>query len=146
MGHNTGPIKDQIKDYVSKYVSCDEKSAALNDERTEIRAKVEELGLDTKAFQDAVARCKKDRKKKEGYDESMKVIVDALGEMNMDDLFSWQDNREAKKAKEREDKAKKREEEKKKADEFKPAAERKPKPGKVISGKDAAAGETVGNA
>lgn len=137
IGHNLTSTKDQIKTFVGQYVKCDEKSQELNDERADIRAKVEELGLDTKAFQDAVSRAKKDRRKKEGYDESMAVIKDALGEMNHDDLFAYMDKREEEKEKAREAKAK----EKAKADEFKPAAERKPKNSKVISGKDAAAGE-----
>lgn len=141
IGHNSTSTKDQIKTFVGQYVKCDEKSQELNDERAEIRAKVEELGLDTKAFQDAVSRAKKDRRKKEGYDESMAVIKDALGEMNHDDLFAYMDKREEEKEAARAAKAKEREKEKAKADEFKPAAERKPKNGKVISGKDAAAGE-----
>lgn len=136
-GHNSKSTNEQLKTYVAQYVKCDERSMELNNERTDIRGKVEELGLDTKAFQDAVARAKKDRRKKEGYDESMKVMTEVLGNMNQDDLFAYLDKREEEKEKAREARAK----EKAKADEFKPAAERKPKNGKVISGKDAASGE-----
>jgi len=139
IGHNSASTKDQIKAHIAEYVKCDEQSQVLNDKRTDIRGKVEELGLDTKAFQDAVSRAKKDRRKKEGYDESLKVIVEALGDMNQDDLFAYLDKREDEKEKAREAKAKEREKQKAKDDEFKPAAERKPKP----SGKDAAAGETA---
>jgi len=137
IGHNSASTKDQIKDFVAKYVKCDERSQELNDDRAAIRTKVEELGLDTKAFQDAVSRAKKDRRKKEGYDESLKVIVEALGEMNQDDLFAYMDKRE-------EEKEKAREAKKEKADKFKDAPDRKPKNAKVVSGKDAASGEKPG--
>lgn len=140
-GHNSKSTTEQLKTYVAQYVKCDEKSMELNNERTEIRSKVEELGIDTKTFQDAVAGAKKDRRKKEGYDESMKVMTEVLGDMNQDDLFAYLDKREEEKEQARAAKAKEREKEKAKADEFKPAAERKPKNSKVISGKDAASGE-----
>lgn len=125
IGSNSQPTKDRIKDFVAAYVACDEKSAEINDERAGIRERVKDLGLDTKAFQDAVSRAKKDRSKKEGYDESMQIIVEALGEMDQDDLFSFIDER-------REEKERLREEKKAKADEFKPAAERAPKNGKSV--------------
>ena len=128
IGHNVFSTKEQIKQYVAQYVHCDEQSQLLSDERLKIREKVSELGLDTKAFQDAVSRAKKDRKKKDGYDESLRIIVEALGELNHDDLFAYIDRRELEKEKAREA----REKAKEKADEFKAAPDRKPKNAKAI--------------
>jgi len=131
IGHNT---VDQLKDAIAKYVNCDEESAKLNDKRAEIRSKVKDLGLDTKAFQDAISRLKKDRSKKDGYDESLATIngvIDGMGGAK-DDLFSWMDARQLAKEKAREESKKAREAEAKKNDEFKPATERKPKNEKTL--------------
>lgn len=127
VGNNIQPTIEQLKELVGKYVNCDEESAKLNDKRAEIRGKVKDLGLDTKAFQDAIGRLKKDRTKKDGYDDTIKVMNQALGDMGEGDLFAWMDVREAAREKERADKKAAREAEAKKADEFKPATERKPK-------------------
>lgn len=140
-GHNSASTVEQLKEHVARYVQCDQRSQELSDERTEIREKVADLGLDTKAFQDAVNRAKKDRRKKEGYDESMKVMTDVLGDMNQDDLFAYLDKRERAKEEERAAKAKEREKANKEA---KAANEKE----KKVTGKDAAAGEglTTGEA
>jgi len=139
IGHNIKATQEKIKDYVHQYVDCDARSQEINDERADIREKVSDLGLDTKAFQDAVSRAKKDRKKKEGYDESMAVIKEALGEMDMDDLFAYIDEREEAKAAAKEEKKAAKAKEKEKDDEYKAAPDRKPKSGKSVGEQQAKA-------
>lgn len=123
-GHNK---EDRIKELSAKYADCDRKSAELNDERTAIRNEIKDLGEDSKAFQDNIARLKKDRRKKQGYDESFEFIRGIVGQISQDDLFGWMDDRDAKKQAERDAKSKAREAQKAKDDTFKPAPERKPK-------------------
>lgn len=127
IGHNSA-TDDQLKEHVANYIQCDQKSQELSDSRAEIREKVEELGVPSKAFQDAVSRAKKDRRKKEGYDEGLATMTRVLGDMDQDDLFSYMDKRE-------EAKAAQRAEQKAKADAFKKAEDRAPKDGKVVSTK-----------
>lgn len=141
IGHNSeANVKDRIQELAAQYAKCDEASQELNDERAEIREEIKDLGLDTKAWQYEIGRAKQSLKKREGYDESAAVIRDALGDMKMEDLFAHVLRRDKEKAEEREARKNER---KAKNDEFKPATERAPKAGKVISGKDAAAGEAV---
>lgn len=137
IGHNSEKTTDRIQALAVRYAKADEQSMALNDERAEIREEIKDMGFDTKAWQDEIKRAKNSLKKREGYDESASVIRSAIGKMDMEDLFEHVLRREREKEQARE--AKKAE--KAKDDEYKPAAERKPKAGKVISGKDAAAGE-----
>lgn len=124
IGHNSA-TDEQLKEHVANYIQCDQKSQELSDTRAEIREKVEELGIPSKAFQDAVSRAKKDRRKKEGYDEGLATMTRVLGDMDQDDLFSYMDKREEEKAKARADK-------KAKDDAFKKAEDRAPKEGKVV--------------
>lgn len=132
IGDNSKVLKEQIQKMAVDYAKCDEESMKLNDRRAEIRQKVKDLGLDTKAWQDEIGRMKADMKKKEGYDESRAVIQDALGDMVAEDLFAHVARREAEKEAAREAKRKERESEKEKADTFKPATERKPKAAKSV--------------
>lgn len=138
IGHNSGTegVKDQIQDLAAKYAKCDEASQELNDERAEIREKIKDMGLDTKAWQYEINRAKQSLHKREGYDESASVIRDALGEMKMEDLFAHVLRRDKEKADDREARKSER---KAKADEFKPATERAPKASRLVSGQDAAA-------
>lgn len=124
IGHNSA-TDEQLKEHVANYIQCDQKSQELSDTRAEIREKVEELGIPSKAFQDAVSRAKKDRRKKEGYDEGLATMTRVLGDMDQDDLFSYMDKREEEKAKARADK-------KAKDNAFKKAEDRAPKEGKVV--------------
>lgn len=144
IGHNSGEDsqKEKIQELMAQYAKCDEASQELNQERAEIREKVRDLGLDTKAWQYEIQRAKQSLKKREGYDESTDVIRDAFGEMKMEDLFAHVLRRDKEKAEQRETRKTER---KQKADEYKPATERAPKNAKVITGKDAAAGEGVDN-
>lgn len=141
IGHNSEKTKDRIQALAVRYAKADEQSMALNDERAEIREEIKEMGFDTKAWQDEIKRAKNSLKKREGYDESAKVIRGAIGEMDMEDLFDHVLRREREKEEARAEKKSAKAKEKAKDDEYKPAAERKPKNGKVVSGKDAAAGE-----
>lgn len=141
MGDNG--LDEQLKELVMQYVGCDERSTELNDERNDIRKKVVNLYGDeaSKAFQDEIARLKKDRRKKEGYDEARAEINRVIGTMDKDSLFAWQVARDDAKAKAKE--AKRQEEEdarnadkaekKAKDEEYKPAAEREPKSVKFIA-------------
>jgi hypothetical protein len=138
MGDN---IHDQIRDAAYRYSESLKRSAEENDYRAGIRDEMEGIGLDTKAFQDRISRMKKDLNKKEGYDEADNVIKEALKDDTPEDLFKWQIQREEKKREEQEARKAEKEEQKAKDDEYKPAPERKPKQGKSVSGKDAAAGE-----
>ncbi len=135
IGHNSDGLEDKIQEAFVEYANCDEESAVLNKKRAEIRGKVEEWGIDRKAFHDQYIRAKRKRNEKEGYDESAQVCKEALNKMDQIDLFEFVDRmKEERKAK----KAAKAKAAKAKDDEFKPAHKRKPKP---VSGKDAAAGE-----
>lgn len=132
MGEIGSNLENEIKELTAKYVACDEKSALLSDERKKIRDRIEELGHDTKAFQDKISRLKKDRKKKDGYDESYKVLSTIIDNMDTDDLFAWQDRREAEKEAAKEARKKERDEARAKADSYKSAPERKPKNSKSL--------------
>lgn len=129
MGHN---IEEKIKDAAYRYSETLEKSAELNDARSQIREEMKDIGIDTKAFQDHISRMKKELSKKEGYDESFKIIASALKDDGPENLFSWFVARQEAKEEEREKRKEEKEKEKEKADEYKPAAERKPKNGKSI--------------
>lgn len=128
IGDNSKIINQKIQEMAADYAKADEESMKLNDKRAEIRKRAEELGLDTKAWQDMIGRAKRDLKKKDGYDESCAVIQSALDGLNMEDLFAHVARREAEKEAAREARKAEREAEKAKNDEFKPATERKPKP------------------
>lgn len=123
-------VDDEMKEIIAKYVDCDRRSAEINDERAELRDRVKELGHDPKALQDNVARLKKDRRKKQGYDESHEFIRGIVGTFTQGELLGWMDEREIQKQKARDERNAK-------ADSFKPAPERKPKEGKVIKSKAA---------
>lgn len=139
MGHN---IDDKAKKIIADYSESLARSAEENDIRKDLRDQWEELGQDTKALQDGISRSKKSLKLREGYDESMAYFNKLHDEMGgSENLFSWVVEREEEKQKERDAKKAEREKQKAKDDEYKPAAERKPKNGKVVSGKDAASGE-----
>lgn len=127
IGDNSNALKEQIQKMAVEYAKCDEESMLLNQKRGEIRDKAKELGLDTKAWQDCIGRLKADMKKKEGYDESVAVINDALEDMVAEDLFAHVAKIERQKEEAREAKRKEREAEKVKNETFKPATERKPK-------------------
>lgn len=134
MSNSGSNYDDKIKELVAQYVKCDEESAVLNDKRAEIRAKVKDiLGEEaSRALQDEIARLKKDRKKKEGYDEARAEVNRIIGMMDADSLFAWQVRREAEKEAAKEAKRKEREKEKASAETFKPATERKPKNEKTL--------------
>lgn len=144
MGDNG--LDEQLKELVMQYVGCDERSAELNDERNDIRKKVVNLYGDesSKAFQDEIARLKKDRRKKEGYDEARAEINRVIGTMDKDSLFAWQVARDDAKSKAKEAKRQEEEdarnaakaEQKARNEEYKPAAEREPKPVKFIAPKE----------
>lgn len=131
IGDNSKVLKEQIQKMAVDYAKCDEESMKLNDRRAEIRQKAKDLGLDTKAWQDCISRLKSDMKKKEGYDESVVVINEALDEV-AEDLFAHVARREAEKEAAREAKRKEREAEKAQNETFKPATERKPKAAKSV--------------
>lgn len=127
VGDNSAGLKAQIQSMAVDYAKCDESSMLLNQKRAEIRDRAKSLGLDTKAWQDCISRMKSDMKKKEGYDESVLVIKEALGEMIAEDLFAHVAKMEREKEEAREAKKKERESEIEKNETFKPATERKPK-------------------
>lgn len=141
IGHNSKDLEVKIQEFFVEYAECDEASAVLNKKRADIREKVEELGLDRKAFHDQYMRAKRKLREKEGYDESAQICFEALNKMDQGELFDFVDRMKEEREAAKEAKKKEREEAKAKDDEYKPAAERKPKGGKVVSGKDAAAGE-----
>ena len=136
-------VKDFIIEMAVEYAKCDKESQKLNDRRKDIRDKMEDKGLDKKAWQDAINRAKKSLKKRDGYDESLDTINKALGQLDMDDLWSHvidrdkakEAARDAKKAEAKKAKAK----EKAKDDEFKAAPERKPSNVKSIGEQQAEA-------
>ena len=132
VGHNLSKLKEDIQAMAVEYAKCDEESQKLNDKRAEIRTKAKDLGLDTKAWQDEIGRAKRDLKKKDGYDESAQIIREALGDMDMDDLFSHVLKREAEKEAAKEARKKERDEARAKADSYKSAPERKPKNAKSL--------------
>lgn len=139
MGHN---IDEKAKKIITEYSESLSRSAEENDTRKELREKWEELGHDTKALQDGISRSKKSLKLREGYDESMAYFNKLHEEIGgSESLFSWVVKRDEEKQNERDAKKAEREKQKAKDDEYKPAAERRPKAGKVVFGKDAAAGE-----
>lgn len=142
-GHNSNARTEDIQALAVRYADADEKSQELNDERSEIREKIKDMGLDTKAWQDEIKRAKGSLKKREGYDESANEIRSAIGQMDMEDLWSHVIERADRLEKEREEKRAAKDKEKKSADEYKAAADRKPKNPKIITGKDAASGEKV---
>lgn len=73
IGHNSKDLEAKIQEFFVEYAECDEQSAVLNKKRADIREKVEELGLDRKAFHDQYMRAKRKLREKEGYDESAKI-------------------------------------------------------------------------
>ena len=125
-------VKDFIIEMAVEYAECDKESQALNDRRKEIRDKMEDKGLDKKAWQDAINRAKKDLKKRDGYDESLTTINNALGQLDMEELWSHVIEREEAKEAAREERKKAKAAEKANDDEYKPAPERKPKAVKSI--------------
>lgn len=153
IGHNSKEFEEGLQKLVVDYVDCDRQSMELNDKRADLRELAErKYGLDKGAFQAEIARTKRELKQRDEYDESVKTMRGVLKQMDMEELWSHVIEREEAKTKareeEKEEKAKKKaaakkaaEEQKAKDDEYKPAAERKPKAAKVVSGKDAAAGE-----
>jgi len=104
IGHNSDTIKEKIQQMAVDYAKCDEESQVLNEQRADIRARADELGLDTKAWQNEINRIKQSLKKKEGYDESAAVIRDALGEMKIEDLFEHVIRKDKEKREAREEK------------------------------------------
>lgn len=130
IGDNSQGLKEQIQKMAADYAKCDEQSMLLNQKRGEIRDRAKALGLDTKAWQDCISRLKSDMSKKDGYDESVAVINDALEDMVAEDLFAHVAKMERQKEEAREAKRKEREAEKEKNETFKPATERKAKPAK----------------
>lgn len=127
-GHNSKHIEETLQEMAVQYAKCDEASMELNDKRKKIRDTVADLGIDTKAWQDEIGRMKRDVKKKDGYDEAVKVIRAAFKDMIAEDLFAHVAKKEKEKEEIRNAKIKERED----------AKAAKPK---KATGKDAAAGE-----
>jgi len=88
IGDNSDGIKENIQQMAADYAECDKDSGAINDKRKDIRDRAETLGIDKKAWQDEISRMKKSLRKKAGYDESVAVVRDALGDLDAEDLFS----------------------------------------------------------
>jgi len=132
IGHNSEARQDKIQALAARYAETHKASQELNDERAEIREEVGEMGLDKKAWQDQINRAVQNLKKRDGYDESSKEISDALGQMDMEQLWSHVAERKARKEKEREDRKAAREKEAATNDKYKAAPDRKPKEGKVL--------------
>lgn len=139
IGHNVDKLKEQIQEMAVDYAKCDEESQKLNDKRAEIRERAAELGLDTKAWQNEINRAKQSLKKKDGYDESASIIREALGDMDMEDLFEHVLRKEKEKEEAKKKKAEERKKEKAADDKFKAAPDRKPGPVKSVGEQQAEA-------
>jgi len=104
-GIGDNSVGETIQGLAVRYAKCDEESQVLNDERTDIRKVIAGMDLDTKAWQHEITRAKNSSKKKrEGYDESVATIRDAIGQMDVSELWSHVEEREEAKVKAREDK------------------------------------------
>jgi len=87
IGDNSEAVTENIQKLAVRYAKCDEESGVLNDERKEIRDVIQGMDLDTKAWQHEITRAKNSLKKREGYDESANTIRDAIGQMDMEELW-----------------------------------------------------------
>lgn len=114
IGHNSESRIEAIQELAVKYAKTHEESQKLNDERAKIRATIKDMDLDTKAWQDQITRALQDLKKRDGYDKSAEEISEALGQMDMAQLWKHVFEREERKNAERQ--AKKEAKEKEKAD------------------------------
>ena len=103
-GIGDNSIVEKIQGFAVEYSECDEKSQELNDKRKSIRDRVKGLDLDPKAWQDAISRAKNTLKKRDGYDESLAVINNAIGQMDMAELWGHVERRKEAQQKAREDK------------------------------------------
>lgn len=108
IGNNYDKLKEQIQEMAVDYAKCDKESQILNDKRADIRERAKDLGLDTKAWQNEIQRAKQRLKIREGYDESAEIIRDALGDMDIEDLFEHVLKKEREKEEQKEEKAKKK--------------------------------------
>lgn len=103
IGHNSKEFDEKAKKIIKEYSESLSRSAEENDIRKDLRDEWEELGEDSKALQDGIARSKKSLKLREGYDKSMdyfKAIHEEMG--GAESLFSWVVEREDEKKKARE--------------------------------------------
>jgi len=104
IGDNSSETVEKIQGFAVEYAECDEASQELNDKRKNIRDRIKDLDLDTKAWQDAINRAKASLRQRDGYDESLAVINAAIGQMDMSELWGHVERRKEAQQKAREEK------------------------------------------
>lgn len=78
-GANLTAITQQVADYARQVVDLRKQREETNAEIAEVRAKVEALGVQKKAFDDAVRYQQADPEKRQGYDLSYSIARKAVG-------------------------------------------------------------------
>lgn len=84
---NSKALKEDIQKAATKVLKLKEERRAINDKIKSVRSDLEAKGLDRKAFDMCLAYFEKNLAQREGFEESYKVVQDALAELE-GDLFS----------------------------------------------------------
>ena len=140
IGHNSAAMKEKAIRILNEYSESLKRSQDENDVRAELREEAKDLGLDTKALQNAVTWAKSSLKQREGYDESLDFFKACVADDGgAESLFKWVIEREEEKERQREEKRAEKQKQKAKDDEYKEAPDRQPGPVKSIGEQQAEA-------
>lgn len=86
-GHNIEKHNEFIRQCAFEMADIDAQRKVLNRRAADIREAIKNKGEDTDAFKDVYAYFKKRRHERDGYDESHKVIFEALDVGETRDMF-----------------------------------------------------------
>lgn len=88
-GHNSAEVDQFIQDYAKEASEIDNGRHKFNKRMADMRDKAKVYGLDTQALHQSYLYYKASNHKKDGFDETKKISMEALNRMDQSELFAW---------------------------------------------------------